>query len=162
MMKTRINDDILEKVSMDLLSIPPLIFRAIRTKITKTTLSETDIDITPLHFEIIRLLEEKGTLHASEIGEKLQIAKAQMTKLIDRLAELNMVERKMDTADRRTYNITLTDGAREILEAHKRRVINAVREIMSNLSDEELDNLSISLRNLRDVLLRNTSESVSK
>jgi DNA-binding MarR family transcriptional regulator len=162
MMKTRINDETLEKVSMDLLSIPPLIFRAVRTRITKTTLSETDIDITPLHFEVIRLLEENGTLHASEIGEKLQIAKAQMTKLIDRLAELNMVERKMDTADRRTYNITLTDGAREVLEVNKRRVINAVREIMSNLSDEELDNLSVSLRNLRDVLLRNTSEGGSK
>jgi DNA-binding MarR family transcriptional regulator len=154
--------DILEKVSMDLLSIPPLIFRAIRTKITKTTLSEIDINITPHHFEIIKLLEEEGTLHASEIGERLQIAKAQMTKLIDRLVELNMIERKMAAADRRTYNITLTDGAREVLETHKSKVMNAVQEIVSNLTDEELDDLSHSLRKLRNILSRNTADSVSR
>src|SRR3989337_3399048 len=129
-------NDILEKVSMDLLSISPLIFRAIRTKITKTTLSELDMNITPHHFEIVRLLEEEGTLHASEIGERLQIAKAQMTNLIDRLVALKMVERKMDTADRRTYDITLTAGAREILEEHKYKVVTAVQEIVSSLSDE--------------------------
>ena len=155
-------NDILEKVSMDLLSISPLIFRAIRTKITKTTLSELDMNITPHHFEIVRLLEEEGTLHASEIGERLQIAKAQMTNLIDRLVALKMVERKMDTADRRTYDITLTAGAREILEEHKYKVVTAVQEIVSSLSDEELENLSLSLRNLRDILSKSTTDSVSR
>ena len=151
--------DILEKVSMDLLSISPLISRAIRTKITKTTLSEVDMNITPHHFEIVRLLEEEGTLHASEIGERLQIAKAQMTKLIDRLVDMNMVERKMDAVDRRTYNITLTAGAIVVLEEHKRKVMSAVQEIVSSLSDEELENLSLSLRILRDILSKSTADS---
>lgn len=154
--------EIMEKVSMDLLSIPPLIFRAIRTKITKTTLSEVDMNITPHHFEIVKLIEEEGTLYASEIGERLQIAKAQMTKLIDRLVALNLVERKMDTSDRRTYNLTLTAGARVILEEHKHKVVTAVQEIMSNLTNEELENLSLSLRNLRDILLKSAGDGISR
>ena len=111
------------------------------------------MNITPHHFEILRLLSEEGSLHASEIGERLQIAKAQMTKLIDRLVILNIVERKMDPADRRTFNITLTAESRAILEQHERRAARAVQEIMSGLSDEELENLSLSLRHLRDVLV---------
>lgn len=146
--------DILEKVSIDLLSIPPLIFRATRRRITGPAFSKVDINITPHHFEIMRLLEEEGTLHVSQIGERLQIPKAQMTKLIDKLVALNVVEREMGTADRRTYNITLTEPARVVLEEHKRNTMKTIQEIMSHLTDEELENLSVSLRNLRDVLLK--------
>ena len=150
--------DILETVSMDLLSIPPLVFRAVRTRITKTTLSELEMDITPHHLEIVRLLSERGTMHPSEIGERLQIAKSQMTKLVDKLVDLKIVERNTDTADRRTYNITLSHEARKTLEEHKHKVMDAVQEIMSSLTDEELENLSLSLRNLRDVLLKSVSK----
>lgn len=152
--------DILEKVSIDLLSIPPLIFRAVREKITRTTLSEVDTDITPHHFEIMRLLAEEGTLHVSEIGERLHIAKAQMTKLIDKLVALNLVERKMDIADRRIYNITLTAEAKAASKEHKRKLVKAARGILSSLTDEELQNLSVSLRNLRDILLKSTADRI--
>lgn len=145
-------EDILEKVATDLLSIPPLIFREIRRKLIKTTLADIDVDITPLHFEIIRLLEKEGKLHVAEIGEKLHIAKAQMTHLIDRLADLNMVERKTDIADRRTINIILTGQGRAFLEEHKNRLVGTAMETMSSLTDEELEDLANTLKKLRDML----------
>jgi len=144
--------DIQERIAVDLLTIPPLIFRGIRRKLIKTTLVDIDVNITPHHFEIIRLLEAEGTLHVAEIGERLQIAKAQMTKLIDKLADLNMVERKMDVADRRTINITLTGQGRTVLEEHQKSVMSAIRETISRLTDKELEDLSDSLRKLRDIL----------
>jgi DNA-binding MarR family transcriptional regulator len=144
--------NILKRVAEDLLSIPPLTFRAIRRKLIKTTLADIDVDITPLHFEVIRLLEKEGTLHVAEIGGRLQIAKAQMTWLIDKLVALNMIERKVDTADRRTINISLTDQGRIVLKEHKNRLINAIREAMSFLTEEDLEELSDSLRKIRDIL----------
>jgi DNA-binding MarR family transcriptional regulator len=147
-----VREDILEKVAIDLLSIPPLIFREIRRKLVKTTLAHIDVDVTPLHFEILRLLEEEGKLHVAEIGEKLHLAKAQMTHLIDKLADLNMVERKTDVTDRRTINITLTDEGRTFLEAHKNRLVRTAMETMSRLTDEELEDLENTLKKLRDML----------
>jgi len=144
--------DILERVALDLLSIPPLIFRGIRRKLIRTTLTDIPVDITPLHFEIVRLLEEEGTLHIAEIVERLQIAKAQMTQLIDRLADLNLVERKTDIADRRTINITLTSEGRTVLEEHRKSIMSAIQETMSCLTDEEVADLSDSLRKLRHIL----------
>ena len=143
--------DIQERIAVDLLTIPPLIFRGIRRKLIKTTLADIDMNITPHHFEIIRLLEGEGTLHVAEIGERLQIAKAQMTKLIDKLADLNIVERKTDIADRRTINITLTGQGRTVLEEHKNSVMSAIRETISRLTDKELEDLSTSLRTLQDI-----------
>jgi len=146
--------DILERVTEDLLSIPPIIFRIVRNKLIKTSIIDTGADITPHQFEIIRLLMEEGTLHVAEIGQRLQIAKAQMTQLIDKLVDLDIVERKSDNADRRIINISLTGQGKDLLEDHKNNVISAVSETMSFLSDEELEDLSHSLRKLRDILVK--------
>ena len=146
--------DTLERVTVDLVSIPPLTFRGIRRKLIKTTLADIDMDITPHHFEVMRLLEEEGTLHVSEIGERLQIAKAQMTQLIDKLVDLHIVERRVDTADRRIFNITLTAHGRKVMEEHKNNIVSAVRETMSCLTDKDLEDLSDSLRKLRTILLK--------
>jgi DNA-binding MarR family transcriptional regulator len=147
-------NDISGRVAVDLLSIPPLIFRIIRRKLIVTTLADINVDIKFPHFEIMKVLEEEGTLHVAEIGEKLQIAKAQMTHLIDKLVDLNMVERNIDTADRRTINVALTDKGRTFLEIHENNIMNAVREYISCLEDDELEALSNSLRVLRDTLLK--------
>jgi len=144
--------EILESITEDLLSIPPLIFRGIRRKLLKTALANSDVDITPLQFEIMKLLEEVGTLHIAEIGEKLQIARPQMTHLIDKLEDLGMVERQIGTADRRTINIVLTGQGKNTLKEHGSRIRNAIRETLSCLTDEELEDLSDSLRKTRDVL----------
>ena len=141
-------NDIMEKVTRDLLSIPPLTFRGIRRKLIKSTLSDIDEGITPLHFEILRLLEDEGTLHVAEIGVRLQIAKAQMTQLIDRLVDLGIVERQPDKTDRRITNIALTQRGISLLDEHKRNIEEAVRERISFLSDRELNELSDSLRKL--------------
>jgi len=151
-MDSTLREDILEKVAIDLLSIPPLIFREIRRKLVKTALADIDVDITPLHFEILRLLEKEGKLHVAQIGEKLHVAKAQMTHLIDKLAALNMIERKTDIADRRTINITLTGQGRAFLEEHKNRLVHTAMETMSGLTDEELEDLANTLNKLRDLL----------
>jgi len=151
-MDLTVREEILERVAIDLLSIPPLIFREIRRKLIKTALADIDVDITPLHFEILRLLEKEGKLHVAEIGEKLQVAKAQMTHLIDKLADLDMVERKTDMADRRTINITLTGRGRAFLEEHKNRLVHTAMETMSGLTDEEIEDLANTLKKLRDLL----------
>jgi DNA-binding MarR family transcriptional regulator len=146
--------EILSAVAVDLLSVPPLIFRLLRRKLVKTTLAGVDADIHLPHFEIMRVLKEEGTLHVAEIGERLLIARAQMTHLIDKLVELDLVEREMDESDRRTLNIALTTRGRRLMEEHETNLVNAVRENMSSLTAAELATLSESLRNLRDILTK--------
>jgi DNA-binding MarR family transcriptional regulator len=144
--------EILGRVAVDLLSVPPLIFRLLRRKLIRTALADLDADINLPHFEVLRVLKEEGTMHVAKIGERLEIARAQMTHLIDRLVDLGLVARQMDESDRRTFNIALTDAGRRLLEDHEAALGEAVREYMSSLSDAELETLCVSLRNLRDIL----------
>lgn len=143
---------ILEKVTEDLLSIPPRVFRIVRNKLIRTTLTDIGAEITPHQFEIIRLLLEEGTMHVAEIGQRLEIAKAQMTQLIDRLAEIEIIKRIPDPGDRRVTNIELTPEGHTLLRGHRFILENAVSEAMSVLTDEELEDLNKSLTTLRDIL----------
>ncbi len=146
--------EILNSVSEDLFSIPPLIFRGIRRKLVKTALAHINMDISPLHFEIMRLLQEAGALHVAEIGQRLQIARPQMTHLLDKLVDSNIVERQADITDRRSINIRLTNKGRSVLEEHNDSIRNVIMETLSCLTDEELEDLSASLRKLRDMFAK--------
>jgi DNA-binding MarR family transcriptional regulator len=146
-------EEALESVVSDLFSIPPLLIRNIRRKLVKIPLAN-NAELTPLHFEIMRLLDEEGTLHAKEIAAKLQIAKAQMTQIIDKLVTMKLLTRSTDTSDRRIINIDLTDSGKQFLQEHKILLINYLRESLSSLTDEELTDLTDSLRKFRDILVK--------
>lgn len=148
------DDDIKNQVAADLLYIPPLIARVIRRNYIKPTLPDSNRVITPLHFEVMKELKKAGTVHVAKLGHKLQIAKAQMTQLIDKLVELGVVARATDPDDRRTINISLTDYGKAAFEKHNKLLINAIRENISQLSPLELEYLSDSLRKIHDILLK--------
>jgi MarR family 2-MHQ and catechol resistance regulon transcriptional repressor len=143
--------NILDRISADLFSVPPLIFRGIRRKLLKPAIVDIDVYISPLHFEIMALLKEAGTLHLAGIGERLNIARAQMTHLIDRLVSLGIVERQMNTTDRRMTNIMLTGKGAAVLEEHEVNMKNAIKDTLSCLTKEDLESLSDSLRKLREI-----------
>jgi DNA-binding MarR family transcriptional regulator len=147
-------DEILERTAKYLLSVSPLIFRGVRRKLLKAALDNMNVDISPLHFEIMRLVSEEGSLKITDIGERLQVARAQMTRLIDRLAKAGMVARQADSTDRRVTNIVLTERGNAFLEEHGGHIWKATKEFLSDLTDEELSELSASLERLREILSR--------
>jgi len=142
---------ILDSVAEDMFSTMPLIGRSIRRKLFKTALTGFNEDIAPPHIEIIKLLEEAGTLHIAEIGERLLIARPQMTHLIDKLVELDLVERQIGTEDRRMINVMLTDKGKAIIKEHEDHIRKATMEALSPLTVGELKELSASLRTLREI-----------
>ena len=148
------NED--EKYIEEVLTIPPLIFRSIRRKMIKSLPADTDFDISPLHFEIIVLLREAGTLHAAEIGERLQIARAQMTRLLDKLVDSGIVKRQINKTDRRMTNIILTTKGRAFLEESDKKIKDAIKETLSSLNEKELQELSDSLSTLRKIFTKLT------
>ncbi len=151
-MKSVKRDSILDSVVEDVFSTMPLVGRSVRRKLLKSAIESFEAGISPPHFEILKLLEEAGKLHIAEIGERLQIARPQMTHLIDRLVELGLVEREPGTEDRRMIHVTLTAEARELIKEHEDELRKATMESLSSLTVGELEELSASLRTLREIL----------
>lgn len=144
-------DNVLDGVVEDMLSIPSLVHKIIRRKLLKVTASIRD-DISPPLFLIMKVLDEASKLHIAEIGERLQIPRPQMTHLIDKLVKMEIVSRQTDTADRRIINISLTRNGKKVLDEFQRTVQSSVKIDLSCLTDEEVRELSVSMRKLRDIL----------
>ncbi len=145
---------VLDSVVKDLLSITPLIRRSIQRKVVRTAFAQIEEDITLPHLEIMKILQEEGTRHIAEIGERLQIPKPQMTHLIDRLEKLEIAARQADTTDRRMSNIMLTDKGRRVIEELDQVINESIKAKLSYLTEEELQELSVSLKKLGDILYR--------
>jgi DNA-binding MarR family transcriptional regulator len=145
-----IRNEALDRVAEDLFSIPPLIARSIRRKLLREAFSGMPEGLSPPQLEIMKALDEAGSLHLTGIGERLLIPKPQMTHLIDRLATLGMVAREPDEHDRRSTNVVLTPRGQACLEEHRRLLKSAIRKTLSSLTDEELKELAASLRQLRE------------
>lgn len=145
---------VLDSVVKDLLSITPLIRRSIQRKVVRTAFAQIEEDITLPHLEIMKILQEEGTKYIAEIGERLQIPKPQMTHLIDRLEKLEIAVRQADTTDRRMSNIMLTDKGRRIIEELDQVINESIKAKLSYLTEEELQELSVSLKKLGDILYR--------
>jgi DNA-binding MarR family transcriptional regulator len=146
--------DNLEKVTDDLLSVLPLILRSIHRKMIKTTFTASGAEITPLHFRIMHLLSKTGKLEMAKIGKQLQIARPQMTHLIDKLVELNIVERQAGTSDRRTISISLTESGKKNLEKHKKLMRKNTLKALSAFSDEDVAALSAALASLKELFTK--------
>lgn len=144
----------LARIIDDLVSLPPLIHRSIRRDLFKKPLSSMEAGISPLHVEIMKMLERSETMHLAEIGGTLRIPKSQMTRLMDRLVSLGMVERQADAVDRRTVNVTLTNKGRNALEEIEQLIRDSMRANLSRLTNEELEEMSVLLRRLRAIFAR--------
>ena len=153
-MSSSMRNSILDSVAEDLFSLPPLVDRSIRRRLLKTALAGMREEISPHHIEIMKTLAQAGPLHISEVGRRLHIARPQMTYLIDKLVSQGMVERRAGTADRRTITIALTSKGRMTIQEHDRLIKDAIKATLSRLTNEELEELSISLRKQRDIFSR--------
>ena len=66
-----------------------------------------------------------------------------------------------DAADRRTFNIAITEAGRRFIRAHQETIISAALENMSSLEPSELETLCGALRSLRDVLFKMEARPLS-
>ena len=151
-MGDKMKKDAMNGIVRDLLALTPLIRRSIQRKLVRTAFSQIEEDITLPHLEIMKTLHIEGTRHIAEIGEKLQIPKPQMTHLIDRLEKIGVVARQPDVNDRRIINIALTPKGSNIINEFDATIESYIADKLSALTDEELQDLSASLRKLSTIL----------
>lgn len=74
-----------------------------------------------------------------------------MTRLMDRLAELELVERQADKDARRVIDIILTSQGKSILEEPGNCTRNAFKETLAKLTDAELKDVSAALSKLQEL-----------
>jgi MarR family 2-MHQ and catechol resistance regulon transcriptional repressor len=104
-------------------------------------------------FEVlIRLSRSPGNrLRMADLAEQTMLTPSGLTRAIDRLSELGLVERQACPADRRGSFAALTDAGREMMESAVPRHIAMLDELFEGVfAPGEEHALAQTLRKLRD------------
>jgi len=132
--------------------ISPVLHRKLERDLSKVVLQQFGEDIALHHLMIMKELNESGTLYSSEIAEATSIAKPQMTRAIDKLIIMGIVEREPDTKDRRKINIKLTHEGRDTVERLENIMKGIISEKLSVLTNDELERLTESFNYIAETL----------
>lgn len=123
----------------------------IHRKLMKIDLTSVNKGLSHPHIIIMSMLDRSGSLPVSVIGTRMGISKPQMTHLVDKLISLRYVKRLPDANDRRIINVTLTDRGKTTLETCKELIRDNIRQKLSSLEDDDLAELSASLKSLKAI-----------
>lgn len=104
--------------------------RLMRTALEKELISE---GITPSQWMLLMALGEKDHQVQSDLGKKVHLDNATITRSLDRLQDMNLVIRKQDQGDRRIQLVILT---RKGLEAYRKW--NALGKRINESSSKDL------------------------
>ncbi|HTZ77097.1 MAG TPA: MarR family transcriptional regulator [Stellaceae bacterium] len=110
-------------------------------------------------FVLVYIAQQQG-LSQARLAELLQIEPIALVRLLDRLEEVGLVERRLDPRDRRVWRLYLTAGAGPMLE-RIRRINRAVgAEALAGLATAEQTALIEALRRLKSNLSEATQDGV--
>lgn len=94
---------------------------------------------------LLSVLLRNGPTKMSEIGKYLKVSKPNITFLVDKLEEQNLIYRENDKHDRRVINICLTENGKEEIERKKSALHEKIIARLHLLSAQELGDLKSSL-----------------
>jgi DNA-binding MarR family transcriptional regulator len=90
----------------------------------------------------------------SELAEALEVEKATLGRLLDRLAEKGWIRRESDAGDRRAKRIYLTEEVEPAMKAMRAAAADLRREAFAGLSGPEREQLIDCLLSVKENLTR--------
>lgn len=109
-------------------------------------------------WRVLKILERDPGLNQGQIAELLEVEPITSCRMIDRLEESKLVERRRDPADRRAWRIHLTDEARPVLAELHQLAGEMMEGALDGLNPAQRDALIASLNIIRSNLTQ-TPES---
>lgn len=113
-----------------------------------------DSGITALQWRLITYLRRHEGIRQGPLADLIEVEPITLSRMIDRLAEAGLVERRADPTDRRAWRLHLTPRANELL--------SGVRQIAETLTDEAAEGLSEDERDQLIALVERVRSNLSR
>lgn len=131
-----------DSISNELIRLASLVYLVLRHNVF-ASINKDNVHVTPLQWEILRIVQLEEKIHMAEVGSRLCISRPQITRLVDKLLSYGLVERQESTSDRRMTYIILTKKG----EAYIAEVYNLMRSTVNQALSQILDQKSVELLN---------------
>jgi MarR family transcriptional regulator for hemolysin len=102
---------------------------------------------------LVRIERTEG-LKQSELAELLDLQPISLTRLLDRLADNGLIERRADPNDRRANRLYLTPAAKPLLDRLSELGADMMETVLDGLDDKAIERMLKQLVALKDNLRR--------
>jgi MarR family transcriptional regulator for hemolysin len=124
------------------------------------------IGMTRAQWAVLVRLERMEGLKQAELAEQLDLQPITLTRLVDRLCDNGLIERRSDPKDRRAKRLFLTPAARPLLEQLHDMGESLMTDVLAGIDDATtkamLTHLSRMKDNLREIIQNRPSEEERK
>jgi DNA-binding MarR family transcriptional regulator len=119
-----------------------------------------DIGVTRTQWQVLTTLLRHEGVNQGGLAELLDVEPITVCRMVDRLQEAALVERRADPTDRRSWRLFLTPRAHDLI-AQLRPLANAmIEEALTGIDDGERDRLRDLLDKIRDNLSHRPLEAL--
>lgn len=113
-----------------------------------------DSGITALQWRLITYLKRHEGVRQGPLAELIEVEPITLSRMVDRLVEAELVERRADPADRRAWQLYLTPRAGDLLNGMRPIAHALTAEAIEGLSATEVEQLSDLVERVRANLSR--------
>jgi DNA-binding MarR family transcriptional regulator len=93
-----------------------------------------EIGVTGPQARLLLTLNRRAGENQGYYAEQLEVEPITLCRMVDRLEEASMVERRPDPSDRRAWQLHLTAKSRKVVEKLQQRVDSLVEEMLDGLT----------------------------
>jgi DNA-binding MarR family transcriptional regulator len=108
------------------------------------------LGVTRAQLTILARLERQPDLSQSELAAIAEVAPMTIARLVDRLEELGLVERRVDPKDRRLWRLRLTPAAAPIVREIKRFRAKIFNALTKGIDPAVLEAMARGLRQMKN------------
>jgi DNA-binding MarR family transcriptional regulator len=119
------------------------------------------IGVTRPQWQVLSVLLRNEGINQGGLADLLEVEPITLCRMVDRLQEADLVERRSDPADRRAWRLYLTSKARALLEQLRPLAETMFVDALDGLSVAEQDQMMTSLDRIRQNLSRKTLNPVA-
>ncbi len=123
-----------------------------------------DLGMTRAQWAVLARVERSEGLKQCELADTLDLQPITLTRLIDRLCDGGLIERRSDPDDRRAKRLYLTPAARPVLDGLTRLGQDIMATVLAGIAPSAVEQLLAHLltlkTNLRGAIANRASETV--
>ena len=119
------------------------------------------IGVTRQQWQVLFALSRLEGINQGGLAEQLEVEAITLCRMVDRLQEADLVERRADPSDRRAWRLFLTDKARPLLASMRDLGNRVLEEALAGVDDAARNELTDVLGRIRANLSGRPSEDGS-
>jgi MarR family transcriptional regulator, transcriptional regulator for hemolysin len=117
--------------------------------------------MTRAQWAVLLRLERREGLKQSDLAEELDIQPITLTRLVDRLCDSGLIERRADPNDRRAKRLYLTPAARPLLDRIAVQIEELSETVLAGIRIADIDLMLAKLGQARDNLKQAIEQNTS-